>query len=179
MGLTYYFKFSAPAEIDTAILSTFLLSVEDEAKRMGFNPTIVVDAPFDTDERRNFARRLTTGMAVEDLRLKNVRLRKTPHVVSHDPITGSCRITPEHGILLVLTDERGIEGAFGFFRYPSTIYDDTGRKIMPTPSGSSWIFSDFIKTADPRYRAIVRRFAEAGYLVTEQDDYFPAGHAVE
>lgn len=171
MGLTYYFKFRAPAETDAKALMDFLAAVEEQAKQMGFGPTALVDAVFDTDERRNFSRRLTTGLPVEDLRLRNARLQPTPHVYAHDPVSGSCRIMPVRGLVLILTNERGIESVFGFFQYARTIKDAAGNDLMPLPGGEDWLFSDHMKTPDSRYRAIVSRFREAGYVVAEHDDY--------
>jgi len=39
---------------------------------MGFRPTTVLEADFDTPERREFARRLTTGHRLESEKLKGV-----------------------------------------------------------------------------------------------------------
>ena len=74
MGLTYYFRFRANAALASAALAAFLRGVEKEAQALGFAPTVVLDAQFDNEERRLFARRLTTGLFVEDERLRGVRL---------------------------------------------------------------------------------------------------------
>ncbi len=58
MGLSYHFTFSAPATVTADILLKFLRKVENDAKQMGFRPTTVLEAEFDTSERREFARRL-------------------------------------------------------------------------------------------------------------------------
>jgi len=171
MGLTYHFKFAAPSSTRSAELAGFLREVEADAREMGFGPTIVMDGPFDTEERRQFARRLTTGLAIEDRRLKRPRLPDTACVWSHDPVNGSCRVMPEHGVILVVTDARGIECVFGFLRYPRAIRDERANEIMKIELGGGWVFSEFLKSGDPRYRKIVKRFDEAGYLVLEQDDY--------
>jgi hypothetical protein len=56
MGLSYYFTFSAAATVPVEELMTFLKSVEANAKRMGFKPTLLLNATFDTSDRRDFAR---------------------------------------------------------------------------------------------------------------------------
>jgi hypothetical protein len=58
MSLSYYFTFSAPGKIPAEKLVRFTKSVEVEAKKMGFDPTLILNAPFDTQERREFARRV-------------------------------------------------------------------------------------------------------------------------
>lgn len=171
MGLTYHYKFRASPQTGAAELVSFLQEVEADAQKLGLSPTVVVDAPFDSKERLLFARRFTTGLFVEDPRLIGARLSEHNTIWSFDPVGGSCRLAPERGVVLVVTDERGMEMVFGFMRYPPSIRDEAGRVIMPAPDPSAWVFSDFIKSADARYRRIVRRFAERSYLVTEADDY--------
>lgn len=61
MGLSYHFTFTAPATKTAAELESFLKTVEPGARAMGFEPVLVLNAMFDTKERREFARRLTTG----------------------------------------------------------------------------------------------------------------------
>lgn len=63
MSLSYYFTFSARPETKAGELMAFRESVEREAKRIGFSPTLVLDAAFDTAERREFARRLNVRLA--------------------------------------------------------------------------------------------------------------------
>jgi hypothetical protein len=171
MGLTYHFKFRASADTTAAELARFLGDVEVKAKRMGFSPTLVLNAPFDTADRVQFARRFTSGLLVEDPRLIGVALAENQTFRSHDLVTGSCRLAPRHGVVLVVTDERGMEFVFGFLRYPKIICDTARKEIMPTPGDSAWTFSEFIKTADARYRKIVRCFADGGFLETELDDF--------
>jgi hypothetical protein len=43
--------------------------------------------------------------------------------------------------------------------------------IMPLPTGDRWTFKDYIDTPDPRYRAIVREFEQAGYLASSKDEF--------
>jgi hypothetical protein len=172
MGLSYHFSFRAPATVSSAELEVFLRDVEVDAQRLGFFPTLVVDAPFDTAERRAFARRVARGLMVEDVRLRGVTI---PADVCWQcyPSSGACRLAPEHGVILVVTDERGCESVFGFFRYPAALRDLNGHEIMPVPDGGSWVSGDSVDTPDPRYREIVRRFREAGYLASELDEFLP------
>lgn len=65
MSLSFHFTLSAAANVTAEELVEFLKSVETDARKMGFRPTTVLDAGFDTPERREFARRLTTGQRRE------------------------------------------------------------------------------------------------------------------
>ena len=168
MGLTYHFSFAAPAAVPAADLESFLQNVEGDARLMGFNPTTVVNGPFDTPARREFARRVARGLTVEDERLRSVELSMEACWTCGD---GYCRLAPEHGVLLVVTDERNCEAVFGFFRYPRMIRDRTSREIMTVPGDGAWVSGDCVKSPDQRYRAIVRRFADAGYLASELDEF--------
>jgi hypothetical protein len=173
MGLTYHFSFAAPAAVRPEELEAFLQDIEGDARLMGFHPTTVVNGPFDTSERREFARRVARGLVVEDERLRGVEFAREV-CWNFGGETGYCRLAPEYGVLLVITDERGREIVFGFFRYPRVIRDPRGREVMPIPGEGDWTFSDCVKSPDPRYRSIVRRFAAAGYLVSELDEFVPA-----
>ena len=73
MGLTYHYAFKAPTTATAATLESFLRVVEVEARAMGFAPTAVINAPFETDDQRRFARLLTTGLRIEHDSLKGVR----------------------------------------------------------------------------------------------------------
>ncbi len=168
MGLTYHFSFRAPATVSPEVLEAFLQNVEGDARLMGFQPTTVVNGPFDTPERREFSRRVARGLTIEDERLRGVELAKDTCWSAGD---GYCRLAPEYGVLLVVTDERGCEIVFGFFRYPRVIRDRAGRETMAVPGDGDWTTGDYVKSADPRYRAIVRRFAAAGYLAFELDEF--------
>ncbi len=173
MGLTYHYSFAAPAVVMADELAAFLQDVEGDARLMGFRPTTVVNGPFDNPDRRNFARRVARGFVVEDDRLRGVEFPETT-CWNFGSESDSCRLAPEHGVFLVVTDERAQEIVFGFFRYPRVIRDRTGREIMPVPGNGEWRSGDSIKSPDQRYRAIVRRFAEAGYLASEIDEFVPA-----
>ena len=78
---------------------------------------------------------------------------------------------PERGVVLVVTDERGCEACFGFFKFPERILDIHGNILAETDFGKDWVFRDFVYTPDPRYREIVRKFADAGYVAVENDEY--------
>jgi len=171
MGFTYHFTFHAPAGTAAAALEDFLRGVEREALGMGFKPTLVLNVPFDTKPRQDFARRLTTGLKLESNNLKGVVVLREGQIWGHDPINGICFVIPEHGVLLTMTDENGCETVFGFLRYPATLKDLNGRDIVPTGVGEEWVFRDLIKSPDPRYRLIVRHFTDAGYTGSEVDEF--------
>lgn len=156
-----------------AELEKFLKSVESDAQAMDFKPTQLFQATFDTKERRNFARQIRTMYRMTDDRLKGVVIPAENQVWRHDTISGDCWILPELAVVLVVTDERQMETVFAFARYSETLNDMNGRSLLKIPVGSRWYFSDFIKTPDPRYRKIVNRFAEAGYVESVSDDFSP------
>jgi hypothetical protein len=74
MGLSYYYEFSAPSLTTAEELEAFLKEVEQLAKSLGFSPTTVLNVPFDTNERREFARRLGGSYTIQHERLKGVVL---------------------------------------------------------------------------------------------------------
>lgn len=57
MGLSFHYEFAAPADTTAAELERFLLDVEQLAQSIGFSPTQVLNAAFDTPERWEFSRR--------------------------------------------------------------------------------------------------------------------------
>ena len=171
MSLTYRYTFAASAKTSAEELEAFLKTVETEAKALGFNPTIVLNVCFEWPEERDFARGLASSCVVEDERLKGDLSLRDVLVWHHHRESGTVRLIPSEGVVLVITDKHGRESCFGFLRYPEEIRDTTGAKIMDTPWGRQWHFSDFVQTADPRYRKIVRMFVEAGYLAEESDEY--------
>jgi len=173
MGLSYHYSFRAPATTTAGELRDFLGGVEGDARLMGFDPTIVVAGPYDTPERRGFARRIARGLVVEDPRLRDVRLPESA-CWCFSPESGLCRLAPEYGVLLVVTDARGCETVFGFYRFPRVITDRDGRELMPVADAGGWSSGSFVDSPDPRYRAIVRRFREAGYVASELDEFVPA-----
>ena len=174
MGLTYHFTFSAPTTVTADELLKFLRKVEKDAKQMGFRPTTVLEAEFDTPERREFARRLTSGHRLESETLKGVVVLREGQVWSLNPVHGDCRVIPERGVVLAVTDEHGCETVFGFLKYPGALKDLNGRDAVPTGIGGRWIFRDFVDSPDARYRKIVKRFVEAGYVEAERDEFVAA-----
>jgi len=173
MALSCYFSLRAPAAKTAAELEHYFKTLEKEARGIGFNPTLVVNAEFDTDERRKFARRLTTGLPLESDMLKGVVLLRADQVFSHDPVHGNCRVMPRQGVFLVVTDERRTETVFGLLRFPEHLLDVNGREVIATNAGKDWRFDDFIDTPDPRYRKLLQKLREAGYLARLKDEYDP------
>lgn len=137
---------------------------------MGFAPTAVVCGPFDTPERREFARRVARGFSVEDSRLKGVRLQDDLCWTQH-PSAGSCRLAPVFGCFLVVTNELREESVLGFFRYPEVLVSNSGASIMRSPLGRAWHCGGCVDSADHRYRSLVRRFSQAGFLEYEHDEF--------
>lgn len=171
MSLSYYYSFSAPANTSAGALKEFLKRVEKEAQGMGFNPTLVLDASFDTPERKQFARRLTMGLPINDERLKSAALPADLRIWEHDRKEGAAHVLPTQGVVIVVTDEQKCETVFGFFRYPETVKNIQGRVVAETHLADRWQFSDFVDSPDPRFRKIVRLFADAGFLDSEKDEF--------
>jgi hypothetical protein len=164
MGLSFFYEFTAPSDTAASELEAFLRDVENEAKALGFNPTIVINVPFDTPERREFANRLGGNFTLQDDRLKGVVMPATGQLRNHDPESGECRLFPERAVVLVATDERGCESCFGFFQFPEHITDIHGAILAATGLQGRWWFRDFVDSPDPRYRAIVAKFSERGFV---------------
>jgi hypothetical protein len=177
MGLSYFYEFQEPAKTTAAELETFLKEVQLYAESVGFDPTMVLNVPFDTPERREFAHRLSASLWVQDERLKAGAIPDPEQVRNHDPTSGECRLIPERGVVLVVTDEKGCETTFGFLRYPSRISDQRGNVLAETDHGDAWVFRDFVDSPDPRFRRVVQMFDKAGYLRSESDEFksSPAG----
>lgn len=171
MSLSYYYEFTAPATAAAGELETFLRGVEQDARALGFEPVTVLNVPFDTPERREFARRLGSCVTVKDERLKGVVLPARELIRDHDPVLGECRVYPEHGVVLVVTDEHGCESGFGFFCFPAQVPDIHGNALADTGLDGAWWFRDFVDSPDPRFRQLVRRFAAGGFLVREKDEF--------
>jgi hypothetical protein len=171
MGLSFFYEFTASANTSALELEKFLRDVEHEAKSFGFNPTIVLNVPFDTPEQREFANRLGGNFTLQDERLKGVAIPAPRQLRNHDLESGECRLFPERGVVLVVTDERGCEACFGFFKLPEQIIDIHSAILADTGLQCRWWFRDFVNSPDPRYRTIVRRFATAGYVKNMSDDF--------
>jgi hypothetical protein len=171
VSLSYHFTCSAPASTPAAVLEDFLHDVEVDAKALGFDPVLVLDAAFDTPERQKFARQLTTGARLESDKLKGVVLLREGQVWNHDAVMGSCRVIPKRGVVLVVTDKQRRETVFGFFQFPATLKDLNGRAVVETGAGNGWTYRNFVDSPDPRYRQIVKHFTEAGYTEFEKDEY--------
>ena len=171
MGLSYYYEFVAPATVTAGELEQFLKALEFKAKTLGFSPTSVLNVSFDTPERRAFARRLGGGYYVEDERLcGDVRFREG-QVDHHNTQAGAVRLLPVKAVVMAVTDAADCESCFGFMQFPACLIDESGATIMPLPNGDKWMFKDFIDTPDPRFRAIVREFEQAGYLASSKDEF--------
>ena len=171
MGLTYHYSFSAPGTTPPATLKDFLHGVEDDAKALGFDPVLVLDAAFDTAERQKFARQLTTGARLESEKLKGVVLLRDGQVWNHDAVTGCCRLIPKRGVMMVVTDAHKRETVFGFFQFPATLQDLNGKDVVTTHQGDRWTFQNFVNSPDSRFRQIVKRFTDAGYTDHEKDEF--------
>jgi hypothetical protein len=173
MSLSYYYTFSAPKTIPALELEKFLKTVEKKAKDLGFDPTFVLNGPFSTEEQKQFIRRITSGLLVDDPRLKGVTLLDTSKVWNYNRETGECRVIPEHGVLLVVTDKHKCETVFGFLSYPHKLTDLNQKELAAMPHKGRWYFHDFVDTPDSRYRKIVKMFADAGFVDREVDEYAP------
>src|ERR1700677_486884 len=149
MSLSYCFEFRAPAEETAEKLERFLKGVEHHADSVGFKPNVVLNIVFDTPERRAFSRRLGGSFTVQDDRLKGIAIPNRAQVRDHDTDVGQCRLIPERGVILVVTDERGCEVCFGFFKYPEQIMDLHGKILAETCFAGAWVFRDFVDTPDP------------------------------
>ena len=171
MSLSFYYEFGAPAGMSAARLEEFLRDVEREAQRLGFKPTTVLNVPFDTPERRQFATRIGGGFTLQDERLKGIAIPSPGQLRNHDPVSGECRLIPHHGVVLVVTDEHACEACFGFFKFPEHVIDIHGAIIAETGLNGRWWFRDFVSSPDPRYREIVNRFNAAGFAALVKDEF--------
>jgi hypothetical protein len=67
-------------------------------KSLGFEPTTVLNVPFDAQERRDFARRFGVVMRVESDKLKGVALASKQDADDHNQASGSCRLLLRQGV---------------------------------------------------------------------------------
>jgi hypothetical protein len=111
-----------------------------------------------------------TGYRIENEGLKNAKL-KPDSAWEFDQQGCMCRLIPESAVILITVDEQARETIFGFMRYPEAVQDAHGKVLLATPLGRRWYFRDHVKSADPRYRQIVERFRQAGYLQSAEDEF--------
>jgi hypothetical protein len=170
MSLTYHYSFHAPAGLPAERLTEFLCGVETAAQGLGFSPTLVFAGLIDTPERAALARRMLRPLTVADPRLAG---RELPAGLCWTTLPGAgvCRLAPIECVVLVVTDERGCESVFGFCRFPTAIRDRMGDPVMDVPEAEGWSFGGCVSSPDRRYRAIVRLFADAGFLARENDEF--------
>lgn len=171
MGLSFHYEFAAPADTTAEELERFLLDVEQLAQSIGFNPTQVLNAAFDTPERRGYSRRLGGSVRFQHDGLKGDVRPAEGQIRNHLPTTGECALIPIRGVNLILTDERGCETCFGFFKFHEEILDVLGHMLASTEMNGAWAFRDFVNSADMRYRQIVSEFARAGYVKRLLDEF--------
>ena len=171
MSLSYYYEFTAPTDIPPVKLEEFLRDVERSAKSLGFEPTTVLNVPFDTPERREFTLRLGASFTLQNERLKGIAIPAPDQLRDHDTVSGECRLIPERGVVLVVTDEHGCEVCFGFFKFPDHVIDIHGAILADTGLEGRWWFRDFVDSPDPRFRTIVNHFERAGYAKNVRDEF--------
>jgi len=171
MSLSFYYEFTAPASTTAEELEKFLRDVEQLAKSLGFEPAMVLNVPFDTPERRDFSHRLGGSFTVQDERLKGAAIPAAGQLRDHDQIAGEGRLIPEHGVVLVVTDERGCESCFGFFNFPEQVVDIHDSVLADTGLDGQWWFRDFVDSPDSRYREIAAHFQRKGYLSWIKDEF--------
>lgn len=171
MGFSFCYEFTAPGDTPAPELATFLRDVEQDAKSLGFNPTIVLNVPFDTPERREFANRLGGNFTLQDERLKGVAIPAPGQLRNHDSESGRCRLFPKHGVVLVVTDEQRCEVCFGFFQFPEHVTDIHDAILANSVLEGRWWFRDFVDSPDSRYRTIVKGFEERGFVRVFKDEF--------
>jgi hypothetical protein len=174
MGLDYTYTLCAAAKTSAETLHDFLKSVEAYAQTLGFHPTSVFSATFATQEQRDFANRIGLLASITDEKLQGVVQLNEKRAVNFIPVAGRCNVLPKNAVGLVVTDEWQCKTVFAFARYPQAIDDVNGKALVKLPFGKRWHFSGLIQNPDPRYRKIVKRFADAGYVKAERDEFYPA-----
>jgi hypothetical protein len=102
--------------------------------------------------------RNTTPTDYVQAKLKGVVLLRDDQVWHHDLVSGSCRVIPKRGVVLVVTDAQKRETVFGFFQFPAALKDMNGKDVVTTHQGERWTFQNFVNSPDPRFRKIVKRF---------------------
>lgn len=92
-------------------------------------------------------------------------------VWNYDRDRGACRVIPEQGVVLVVTDENGRETVFGFLKYPDRLTDANGKVLAEIPTKGRWFYRNFVDSPDPRFRKIVKKFVSAGFVEVEHDEF--------
>jgi len=85
MGLSFRYEFTAPTTTTVAELESFMHEVQQLAQSLGFDPTSVLDVPFDTPERREFANRLGERITMEGEWRKGVAIPAPGQLRHHNP----------------------------------------------------------------------------------------------
>lgn len=177
MSLNFYYEFHAPAATPVEELKCFLSEVGAHALDLGFVNAVTVNCVFRSVDQLDFARRVCLLPWITDERIKSADFSSDPAVCRQDREAGECNVYPISGVILVVVNEAGHEATFGFLKFPQTIAgitDDGSRVLVETPGLSGWQFQQRVQSPDPRYRALVRDFADAGFLASAEDDYRPA-----
>ena len=71
----------------------------------------------------------------------------------------------------MVTDPHKRETVFGLFQLPAILQDLNGKDVVTTHQGDRWTFQSFVNSPDHLFRQIVKRFAAAGYLDAERDEF--------
>ena len=179
MSLNLYYEFRAPATTPVEDLKSFLSEVGAHALDLGFVNAVTVNCVFRSVDQLDFARRVCLLPWITDERIKSADFSSDPAVSRQDREAGECSVYPTSGVILVVVNEAGHEATFGFLKFPQTITGiaEDGSRGLIEPSGySDWHFQQRVQSPDPRYRTLVRDFADAGFLVSEEDEYRPGKH---
>jgi hypothetical protein len=174
MSLNFYYEFRATATTPVEELKSFLSEVGAHALDLGFVNAVTVNCVFRSVDQLDFARRVCLLPWITDERIKSADFSSDPAVFRQDRGAGECSVYPTSGVILVVVNEAGHEATFGFLKFPPSIAgvaEDGSRVLIENPVGSDWKFHQRVQSPDPRYRALVRDFADAGFLASEEDDY--------
>lgn len=174
MSLNFDYEFKAPATTPIEELKSFLTDVGSHALDLGFANSATVNCVFRSVDQLDFARRVCVLPWVADGRIKSADFSSDPAVSRQDREAGECSVYPTSGVILVVVNEAGHEATFGFLKFPLSIAgiaDDGSRVLVEPPGWSDWQFHQRVQSPDPRYRALVRDFADAGFLASEEDEY--------
>jgi hypothetical protein len=78
---------------------------------------------------------------------------------------------PERAVFLFVRAGEEEAVGFGFVQLPAVLVDLNGKEVLKTLFGDRWVLESSVNSPDERYRKIVRRFADAGYLDLEKDEF--------